>query len=332
MSTEILVVFFGVLLVLGCLGLALRGSVLGPQRHIRRRLESVHRRLAGEAPGGTRGTGAVNSVRREEKASSMPVLDRLAKRFLPRQSLLRARLARTGRNIPIGTYVFVNVIMTLAIALVAFVVAGLPPFLAALIGIIIGIGIPHFVIGRLAGNRMKRFTAIFPDAIDLIVRGLRSGLPVAESITAVGAEMADPVGHEFRLVSDNIKFGMPLEEALWDVSVRLDTQEFKFFIISLSVQRETGGNLGETLANLSEILRRRRQMSLKVTSMSSEARASAYILGSLPFIMLGFIFKLKPAYEMELFTDPRGRMMLGAGLITMLVGIAVMAKMVKFEI
>ena len=331
MSTEILVVFFGVLLTLGCLVLALRGSALGPRRHIRRRLDTVNRRFAGGA-GGDRGTGAVNSVRREEKASLIPALDRIAKRFLPRQSLLKARLARTGRSIPIGTYVFVNVVVTLAVALVAFVVVALPPFLAALIAITIGIGLPHFVVGRLAGNRMKRFTAIFPDAIDLIVRGLKSGLPVAESINAVGAEMADPVGHEFRLVSDNIKFGMPLEEALWDVSARLDTQEFKFFIISLSVQRETGGNLGETLGNLSEILRRRRQMSLKIKAMSSEARASAYILGSLPFIMFGIIFLLNPGYETELFTDPRGRVMLGAGLLTMLMGIVVMAKMVKFEI
>lgn len=332
MSTGILVVFFGVLLTLGCLGLALRVSVLGPRRHMRRRLETVNQRFTGGAPGGKHGTGAVNSVRRKEQTSGMPVLDRIAKRFLPRQSLLRARLARTGRNIPIGTYVLVNVIVTLAVALVALVIVGLPPFLAALISFTIGIGVPHFVVGRLAGNRVKRFTAVFPDAIDLIVRGLKSGLPVAESINAVGAEMADPVGHEFRLVSDNIKFGMPLEEALWEVSARLDIQEFKFFIISLSVQRETGGNLAETLANLSEILRRRRQMSLKVKAMSSEARASAYILGSLPFIMFGIIFMLNPGYETELFTDPRGRMMLGAGLVTMLMGIAVMAKMVKFEI
>lgn len=332
MSTGILVVFFGVLLTLGCLGLALRASVLGPRRHIRRRLDTVNRRFAGGAPGSNHGAEAAGSVRRKEHGSRMPVLDRIAKRFLPRQSVLRDRLAKTGRNIPIGTYVFVNVIVTLAVSLVAFVVVGLPPFLAALIGFTIGIGVPHFVVGRLAGNRMKRFSAIFPDAIDLIVRGLKSGLPVAESINAVGAEMADPVGHEFRLVSDNIKFGMPLEEALWDVSKRLDTQEFKFFIISLSVQRETGGNLGETLGNLSEILRRRRQMSLKVKAMSSEARASAYILGSLPFIMFGIIYMLNPGYETELFTDPRGRMMLGGGLVTMLMGIAVMAKMVKFEI
>ena len=329
MSSEILVVFFGVLATLGCLGLALRGSVLGPRRHIRRRVDSINRRFTG---GAMDGTGAVNSVRREEKVSLIPALDRIAKRFLPRQSMLKDRLARTGRNIPIGTYVFINVFVTLAVALVAYVVAALPLFLAALIAITIGIGLPHFVIGRMAGNRMKKFIAIFPDAIDLIVRGLKSGLPVAESINAVGAEMADPVGHEFRLVSDNIKFGMPLEEALWDVSKRLDSQEFKFFIISLSVQRETGGNLGETLGNLSEILRRRRQMSLKIKAMSSEARASAYILGSLPFIMFGIIFMLNPGYETELFTDPRGRVMLGAGLLTMLMGIVVMAKMVKFEI
>ncbi len=332
MSAGILVVFLGVLLTLACVGLSLRGSMLGPRGRIQRRLDTLNRRLVGGLPAGGPGTREAGSVRREKQASHMPALDRIAKRFLPRQSVLRDRLARTGRNIPIGTYVFVNVIVTVAVALVASLVAGLPVILAALIGITIGVGLPHFVIGRLADNRMKRFTAIFPDAIDLIVRGLKSGLPVTESISAVGHEMADPVGHEFRLVADNIKFGMPLDEALWEVAKRLDTQEFKFFIISMSVQRETGGNLGETLSNLSEILRRRRQMSLKVKAMSSEARASAYILGSLPFIMFGIIFMLNPGYETDLFTDPRGRTMLGAGLVTMLMGVAVMAKMVKFEI
>ncbi len=331
MSAGILVVFFGVLLTLACVGLALRGSVLGPRRHIQRRVDTLHRRFAGGAAGNP-AMAAATSVRRVEQTSRMAVLDHIAKRFLPRQSVLRDRLARTGRNIPIGTYVLVNVILTLAVVLIAFLVLDLPLILAILIAITLGIGVPHFLIGRLASNRMKKFTAIFPDAIDLIVRGLKSGLPVTESITAVGSEMADPVGKEFRLVSDNVKFGMPLEDALWETAKRLDTQEFKFFIISMSVQRETGGNLGETLSNLSEILRRRRQMALKIRAMSSEARASAYILGSLPFIMFGIIFMLNPGYETELFTDPRGRIMLGAGLGSMMLGIAVMAKMVKFEI
>ncbi len=331
MSAGILVVFFGVLLTLACVGLALRGSVLGPRRRMQRRVDTLHRRFAGGAAGNP-AMAAANSVRRVEQTSRMAVLDHIAKRFLPRQSVLRDRLARTGRNIPIGTYVLVNVILTLAVVLIAFPVLGLPLILAVLIAITLGIGVPHFLIGRLANNRIKRFTVIFPDAIDLIVRGLKSGLPVTESINAVGSEMADPVGEEFRLVSDNIKFGIPLEEALWETAKRLDTQEFKFFIISLSVQRETGGNLGETLSNLSEILRRRRQMALKIKAMSSEARASAYILGSLPFIMFGIIYMLNPGYETELLTDPRGRMMLGAGLGSMMLGVAVMAKMVKFEI
>jgi tight adherence protein B len=144
--------------------------------------------------------------------------------------------------------------------------------------------------------------------------------------------MADPVGREFRLITDAIKFGTTLEKALWDASDRLGIQEFKFFVISLSVQKETGGNLGETLANLSDILRRRHQMKLKIKAMSSEARASAMILGSLPFIMFGIIFLLNTDYAMDLFTDPRGRAMLVAVLLIMGMGILVMRKMVRFEI
>ena len=161
---------------------------------------------------------------------------------------------------------------------------------------------------------------------------MKSGLPVGESIAAVAREMPGPVGLEFRHVVDAVKFGQPLEDALWDVARRLSTPEFKFFVISLSVQKDTGGNLGETLENLSEILRKRRQMRLKIRAMSSEAKASAMILGGLPFIMLGLIFLIAPDYEMQLFTDPRGKVMFGAVLGVMSVGILVMRKMVRFAI
>ena len=175
-------------------------------------------------------------------------------------------------------------------------------------------------------------SALFPDAIDLMVRGLRSGLPVIESVAAAGRELADPVGTEFRRIADAVRFGQALEDAMWDTAARLDTPEFKFFVISLAVQRETGGNLAETLGNLSDILRRRRQMRLKIKAMSSEARASAMILGSLPFIMFAIIYLMNPGYEAMLFTDPRGRIMLFGGLLLMGAGIAVMRKMVRFEI
>ena len=133
-------------------------------------------------------------------------------------------------------------------------------------------------------------------------------------------------------VTDAVRFGRPLEDALWDVSKRLDVAEFKFFVISLAVQKDTGGNLAETLGNLSDILRKRRQMKLKIKAMSSEAKASAMILGGLPFVMFAIIYVMSPGYEAMLFTDPRGKLMLGAGLAIMSVGILVMRKMVRFEI
>ncbi|MEQ9360328.1 MAG: type II secretion system F family protein, partial [Rhodospirillales bacterium] len=129
-----------------------------------------------------------------------------------------------------------------------------------------------------------------------------------------------------------VKFGAKINDALWATAHRLDIPEFKFFVVSLSVQQETGGNLAETLANLSDILRRRRQMKLKIKAMSSEAKASAMILGSLPFVMFCIIYLMNPDYESLLFTDPRGRLILGGGLVAMAMGVFVMSRMVRFEI
>ena len=293
------------------------------------RIETIRLRAAGQIV--VRGDENARTVKKQI-SSRFPLFERLAKRFLPNQQMLEARLARTGREISIGGYVMVCATTALVVILIAMVILAQPIALALLLGVIAGVGLPHLFIGRMATRRLKQFTEQFPDSIDLIVRGLKSGLPVTESIASVGQEMADPVGMEFRDISDRIKFGQPLDEALWDTARRLDTAEFKFFVISISVQRETGGNLSEALSNLSDILRRRRQMGLKIKAMSSEAKASAIILGSLPFIMFGIIFALNPEYEMALFTDPRGQMMLGTGLGIMTLGVLVMNKMIKFEI
>lgn len=326
---ETIIIFSGILAALACGWLALGGMISGPGRKIRARATKIGRKIsqAGRGAVVSQGTASV----KKETRNPLPAFEKLAGRLLPRRQMLRDRLARTGRDIPIGIYVLINIGLVTGVA-VAATLAQLPPALALAMAAVGGIGLPHMVVGRMAAKRLAAFTAIFPDAIDLIVRGLRAGLPVTESIAAVGCEMADPVGREFRQIADAVTLGRQLEEALWDTAKRLDTAEFKFFVISLSVQRETGGNLGETLANLSGILRSRKQMKLKIKAMSSEARASAMILGSLPFIMFGIIYFLNPGYETELFTDPRGRVMLGAALLTMGMGIAVMAKMVRFEI
>ena len=324
-------IFLGVLFVFVCAGMALRTTVLAPRVSIERRALKLGNRFRHLGSLQSGDNSQPLSAKRDD-SSQTPFLDRLVKRFLPRQSMLKSLLARTGRNISIGAYAAINIIFFGLIFLIVLKGLAWPWYIALANGVVIGVGVPHKAVSWLAERRTKAFNNIFPDAIDLIVRGLRAGLPVTESLASVGEEMADPVGQEFRLITDAIKLGRTLEDALWATANRLEIQEFKFFVISLSVQKETGGNLAETLANLSEILRRRHQMKLKIRAMSSEARASAMILGSLPFIMFGIIFLLNTDYAMDLFTDPRGRAMLVVVVLIMSVGILVMRKMVQFEI
>jgi tight adherence protein B len=212
------------------------------------------------------------------------------------------------------------------------VAVGLPPAIALLVGAAIGFGLPHVAVSRMIKRRIKAFTAQFPEAIDLIVRGLRSGLPVPVSMGTVAAEMSEPISGQFRGITERLAVGQQMDEALGDAAERLPTPEFRFFVICLAIQRETGGNLAETLENLADLLRKRRQMRLKIKALSSEAKASAYILGSLPFILFGLLFLINPAYVTRLFVDPRGLVMLGFGLGSLTVGVLVMAKMVRFEI
>jgi len=331
-NTGVIVLACGVLFSLALLGLALGGAGEQVKGQLRRRAQALHKRAGGALNNAEKAAQQQKTSVRLQQGKSLPFIDNIVKRYLPRQAMLRDRLSRTGYEITVGNYL----LGCLGLGVVGFgatwLIFHFPPVLAAAVGVIIGVGLPHFATYFLALRRQKRFIDVLPDAVDLIVRGLRSGLPVTESINAVGREMPDPLGEEFRRVADGVRFGQSLEEVLWESARRLSIPEFNFFVISLSVQRETGGNLGETLANLSDILRRRRQMHLKIKAMSSEARASALILGSLPFVMFAIVRLLNPGYAMQLFDDPRGMMMVGVGLLSIVIGAAIMKKMVSFEI
>lgn len=326
---NLLILAAGVLVMMMCLGLLVSGPANRPRGALACRAETLRRQLRPSA--GTGETSAAN-LRVDNLDRPTSGIDRLARRLLPRQAVLRQRLARTGRKITVGGYAATGVALAVGTTVILFLIARQPLALAVALGLLVGIGGPHLAVNRMIRKRLDRFIALFPDAIDLIVRGLKSGLPVIESVGAAGREMADPVGIEFRRIADAVKFGQTLEDAMWETAARLDTPEFKFFVISLAVQRETGGNLGETLGNLSDVLRGRRQMRLKIKAMSSEARASAMILGSLPFIMFGIIFLVNAGYASMLLTDPRGRIMLIGALVVMSIGIGIMRKMVRFEI
>jgi len=297
----------------------------------KRRLKRVTQ-LAQKADAMGSKTSAV-SVKRATADSSFAALDYMIKRWLPNPQKMRNRLLRTGRQIPLGQYLtFCCVLVILAAGVLKMMVAAVPFIACLLVGVVVGIGIPHLVIGVLGGRRRNKFNALFPEGIDLIVRGLKSGLPVSESIRVVGQEISDPVGVEFREVSDQIKFGKTMTDALWAVAPRLDTPEFRFFIISMSIQQETGGNLAETLENLSTVLRKRKSLKLKIKALSSEAKASAYIIGSLPFVMFGILLTMNYGYASTLYTDPRGIILVGCGLISYALGIGTMAKMVRFDV
>jgi tight adherence protein B len=207
------------------------------------------------------------------------------------------------------------------------------PFLLALsMGSFAGIGVPHFVVGFMIKRRLNKFNSNFPDAIELMVRGLRSGLPISETLGVVANEIGGPVGIEFRNVADKMKIGRTMEAALQETADRLGTPEFQFFVITLAIQRETGGNLAETLSNLADVLRKRGQMKLKIRAMSSESKASAYIVGSLPFVVFILVWMINPGYMGNFFTDQRLTVAGLGGLVWMGIGGFIMAKMVNFEI
>jgi len=165
-----------------------------------------------------------------------------------------------------------------------------------------------------------------------MVRGLRSGLPITETLGIVAQEITGPVGLEFRAVADKMKIGRTMEAALQETADRLGTPEFQFFVITLAIQRETGGNLAETLSNLADVLRKRAQMKLKIRAMSSESKASAWIVGSLPFVVFSLVWFINPKYMGNFFVDQRLMVAGLVGLVWMSIGAFIMAKMVNFEI
>ena len=244
---------------------------------------------------------------------------------------LANRLDRTGKGWTLSQYAYASLGLGFVVALLLFLRSGSLP-LSLGVGILVGAGLPHFIVNRAIKKRTNNFNKKFPDAIELLVRGLRSGLPVTETLSVVAQEVPGPVGEEFKGIVERTKIGRTMEESLQATADRLGIAEFNFFCITLAIQRETGGNLAETLSNLSDVLRKRAQMKLKIKAMSSESKASAYIVGSLPFIVFLLIFWVNPTYIGGFFEDDRLIVTGLGGMVWTSIGGFIMAKMVSFEI
>jgi tight adherence protein B len=252
-------------------------------------------------------------------------------RSISRRDRLRLRLAQTGKSWNLQQY-FVASGSIAFLVMAALWIKGAPIYLALFGGLMLGAGLPHFAVNYLMAKRIKQFTTNFPDAIELLVRGLKSGLPVGETLGMVAKEIPGPVGEEFKMVTEKVRIGKTMEDALQETADRLGTPEFQFFVITLAIQRETGGNLAETLANLADVLRKRAQMKLKIRAMSSESKASAYIVGSLPFFVFGMVWSVNQKYLAGFFFEPRLMIAGMIGIVWMSIGAFIMAKMVNFEI
>jgi len=277
-------------------------------------------------------TGAVVEAQmRRIQATRATRMDGLATRFLPNPALLKKRLDMTGKEWTPGKYLMGSLIIMVVFAM-GMKLQGMPIMLCILVGAFAGLMLPHMTVNFMINRRVGQFTKRLPDAMELLVRGLRSGLPISETLGVVASEIPGPVGIEFRAVSDKIKIGRTMDAALQETADRVGTPEFQFFCISLAIQRETGGNLAETLSNLANVLRMRAQMKLKIKAMSSESKASAYIIGSLPFIVFGLIYMINDHYMQGFFTEPRLIVAGLGGMVWMSLGAFIMSRMISFEI
>lgn len=298
------------------------------QRAFARRLSVVRSRH------NVNGEPGVNEQVRKLLASRATLVRRektLFNRFLPDPADIHQQIEAAGKKWTLRQY-YIGSGVAFVVPLFGLMIVGLPFVAALVIGAASGLGLPRMVLNFLAKRRIAQFITRFPDAIELLVRGLRAGLPIAETMGAVASEIDGPVGSEFQAVSDRMKIGRTLEGALQETADRLGTAEFQFFVITLAIQRETGGNLAETLSNLSDVLRKRMQMKLKISAMSSESKASAYIIGVLPFLVFGMISFISPTYMAGFFSDQRLMIAGMGGLIWMSIGAYIMRQMINFEI
>jgi tight adherence protein B len=319
---QLMLVAAGMASVIALVYVAFSGP--SPAKEASRRLNSVQFRYSNSA------TARVEAQMRKAVAARKPRKHAVAGSS-SRVEALVLRLHRSGLPWTLQQYIYASIGIAAAITILIYLKSG--AFLLSLaFGLFVGAGLPHAVVGYFVNRRTNAFNTKFPDAIELLVRGLRSGLPVTETLTVVAKEVPGPVGEEFKLVTERIKIGKTMEDALQETADRLAISEFNFFCITLAIQRETGGNLAETLANLADVLRKRAQMKLKIRAMSSESKASAYIVGSLPFIVFGMIWWINPGYIGDFFIDERLIVAGIGGMIWMGIGAFIMAKMVSFEI
>jgi tight adherence protein B len=271
--------------------------------------------------------GNDSAKRRKQVADSLKELDARTKN---KKITFEAKMAQAGLTWSKQRFVIVSVVLGVVAGVVGYVMNG-SPLIAGGLAVIAGFGLPRWFVGNRRKSRIKKFLEEFPSAIDIIVRGIKAGIPLGDCLRNIAGEAAEPVRSEFRHIIESQQMGLSIAESVERIVDRVPTPEASFFSIVISIQAKAGGNLAEALNNLSNVLRDRKKMRGKIKAMSSEAKASAGIIGALPFVVAFFVYLTSPAYIMLLFTTGTGNMVLGVCAFWMGCGVFIMKKMINFD-
>jgi tight adherence protein B len=322
---QMIALFFLVSASIGGVAWVFIYPALSGERKVEKRKETMSRTGAPVRASGQRGH---QKSRREQVEGSLKELEQ--RRSKAKSPPLSVRIGQAGLDWSKRRFIITSAILGALGFLVALGLnAGLPA--AAGMAFAGGFGLPLWILKFLKKRREANFLKAFPDAVDVIVRGIKAGLPLLDSLRVISNDSPEPVCSEFRMVLETQSFGVSLGEACAKVYEHIPVAEANFFGIVISIQQKAGGNLSETLGNLSRVLRDRKKMKAKIQAMSMEAKASAAIIGSLPPAVMTLVYITSPRYIELLWLEPMGRMMMAACATWMFIGVMVMRKMINFD-
>lgn len=271
------------------------------------------------------------SKRKKSVQDSLKELEEKQKKSAAPSTTLKDKIQQAGLSISVQQYYIYGLILGAFMAGAAFI-ASRDILIAFGVFFVASFGLPMWFLSFIRKRRFKAFLNELPNALDIMVRSIKSGLPLNDAVRLIASEGAEPVKGEFVRVVEAQQVGLNIPEACERMFHRVPLPEVNFFSVVINIQAQAGGNLSEALGNLSAVLRARKQMKAKVKALSMEARASAAIIGSLPFVVTFLVYISSPDYIMLLFTDPRGHIIIGVSLLWMTIGVLVMKKMMNFEV
>ncbi len=307
-------------------GIALAMGGQGPSKRAQKRMKAV----ASQGIGRTKAQVDTSAVkRRQNTQDALKELAANEKQSRRRRFSISGQIEQAGIKMSPMTFWVGSAVLGVVAALVGLIVQGPIGAVAGLV--VFGLGLPRWILRFLVNGRQKKFASQLADGIDVIVRGVKSGLPLGQCLRIIATESPEPLKGEFIALVDAQTMGVPLDQSLQRMYERMPLPEVNFFAIVLTIQQRTGGNLSESLGNLSNVLRSRKLVKEKVKALSAEAKASAMIIGALPIIVMMLVYFTRPDYIMTLFENPTGHLILLGSAVMMGTGIMVMRSMINFK-